>query len=248
VMRQKNPELSENGVLGVQTAKLLLTAAPKDFPQPEINLSNDLASRIVKYMQGKQYKVFAKPQEYNIIYVEGMNPDGTLNDDAPNEFNDVRMVIEFVNGIPEIIECWEGTTEPGRYHTDFPKRPEGAARIKFGQYKAWRVDFHGEDENHEALVQFGEVTVHRDYNRDMQRTNDKLDTSDKFWINQHWGYNYDRNDIQNASAGCLVGRTTEGHKAFMAIVKQDERYKKNSDYMFYTTVIAGDDLDRCFPP
>ena len=51
----------------------------------------------------------------------------------------------------------------------------------------------------------------------------------------------------NASAGCLVGRTKEGHKEFMAIIKQDRRYVANNDYVFYTTIIPGDDLLKRFP-
>jgi hypothetical protein len=132
-------------------------------------------------------------------------------------------------------------------YTNNPMNPKGAARIKFGQYKAWSVDQHGGSEPHEALVQFGEVTVYRDWNKDLKRTNDDLDSGTNFWINQHWGYDLARNDIQNAGAGCLIGRTRQGHRDFMAIVKQDKRYIKSNNYKFYTTIIPGDDLVKRFP-
>ena len=77
----------------------------------------------------------------------------------------------------------------------------------------------------------------------MIRTGDKLDTG-LFGINQHHGFDYFRNDISNASAGCLVGRTRKGHREFMKLIKQASRYQSNSNYKFLTTIIAGDDLEK----
>lgn len=201
----------------------------------------NLASRIVEYIQTQGYQIFTNPQEYNIVYIEGMNPDGTLNDDAPNEFNDLRMVIEFIGDIPKIVNCWKATTEPGTFYTHHPMNPKGAARIAFGQYEAWRVGIHGNVETHEALVQVAPVTVHRDFNRDLKRTGDKIEKG-LFGINQHWGYNYPITNISKASAGCLVGRTRDGHKEFMRIIKQDKRYLEDKNFVFTTTIIAGDKM------
>jgi hypothetical protein len=201
----------------------------------------ELANRIIKYMTAKNYAVFSGERMYNIVYVEGMNEDGTLNDDAPNEFNDRRMIIQIIDEVPKIVNSWQATTEPGDYYTYHPMNPEGAARIKFGQYQAWKVGIHGNSEPHEALVQFLPITVHRDFNKDFKRTGDKLDTGN-FCVNQHWGYDAPVTDIKNTSAGCLVGRRRDGHREFMQLVKADRRYQNNEDYIFYTTVIAGDDL------
>ncbi|AUB37289.1 DNA-binding response regulator, OmpR family, containings REC and winged-helix [Nostoc flagelliforme CCNUN1] len=209
--------------------------------------ANDLASRILKYMESKNYEISVGAKMYNIIYVEGMNMDGTLNKNAPNEFNDRRMVIEVINGIPKIVDSWQATTEPGSYYTNNPMNPKGAARIKFGQYKAWVVGIHGTAEPHEALIQVGDITVYRDFNKDLKRTGDKLDTSDSFYLNQHYGYDFPSNDIRLASAGTLVGRTRNGHREFMAIIKQDKRYIANPKYVFYTTIISGEDLVNNFP-
>jgi hypothetical protein len=55
--------------------------------------------------------------------------------------------------------------------------PQGAARIAFGQYTAWQVGRHGTSDRHEALVQVVEVKVHRDLNKDMQRTGDTKGTA-----------------------------------------------------------------------
>ena len=212
----------------------------------QILLANDLASKIVKYMLAKNYVVFTEPKEYNIVYVEGMNEDGSLNNNAPNQFNDRRMVIEVINKVPKIVNHWQATTEPGSYYTFQPLNPQGVARIAFGQYKAWSVGIHGTAEPQEALIQVAPVTVYRDFNQDFKRTGDKLDTG-LFAIDQHWGYDAPVNDIKNASGGNLVGRTRKGHREFMAIIKQDRRYVANPNYVFYTTIIPGDDLVKKFP-
>lgn len=202
-------------------------------------LGNDLAGLIIKYMLKKGYNISTKPGEYNIVYVEGMNLDGTLNNDWPNEFNDLRLIIEFINGKPQIIGKWEATTEPGKFYTYNKMNPKGAARIKFGQYKSWKIGTH---KDHEALVQIGgSVTVHRDLDMNFIRTGDQLDIG-FFGINQHWGYDNPSNNVNKASAGCLVGRSKQGHREFMSIIKKDKRYQTNRNYVFESTIIPGDEL------
>jgi predicted chitinase len=247
IMSEKIPELAEEkGFLGHVTARVLVETSPNEVPKPELKLGNDLASQIIKYMQYKNYQIATNLGEYNIVYVEGMDTSGKLNKDQPNYFNDVRMVIEILNGKPKILGCWEATTEPGSYWTYHPMNPKGAARIAFGQYKAWKLGRHGNSEPHEALVQAANLTVCRDFNKDFSRTGDKLDTGSSFGINQHWGYDLPHNNVYNASAGCLVGRTRQGHREFMRIIKQDKRYQKNHNYLFLTTIIPGDDLEKQF--
>lgn len=236
----------ETEFLGKVTAKELIETKRDELPKTPLKLGNDLASRIVKYMQSKNYTIFTEPKEYNIVYVEGMNEDGSLNDDAPNEFNDRRIVIEVVDGVPKIVNHWQATTEPGSHYTFQPMNPLGAARIQFGQYKAWSVGMHGNADSHQALIQVQPITVCRDFNEDFKRTGDKEDTG-LFYVDQHWGYDAPVNDIKNASAGCLVGRRREGHREFMAIIKGDRRYVANHNYVFYTTVIPGDELVKAFP-
>ncbi|MBD2410548.1 peptidoglycan-binding protein [Nostoc calcicola FACHB-389] len=238
---QELMKTGETDFLGAVTAKELIETKREELPKPPLKLGNDIASKIVKYMQAKNYEVFTNPKEYNIVYLEGVNEDWTLNSDTPNQFNDRRIVIEVVDGIPKIVNHWQATTEPGSHYTYNPMNPGGAARIKFGQYKSWSVGIHGNSEPHEALIQVAPISVYRDFNKDFQRTGDKVDTG-LFLVNQHYGYDAPANDIKNASAGCLVGRRREGHREFMAIIKQDPRYLANKNYVFYTTVIPGDDL------
>ena len=212
-----------------------------------LETGNDFAGRIIKYMQLKDYWIARAPGFLNIVYVEGANADGSLNDDAPNKWNDRRLVIQIKNRKPVIVGNWEATTEPGFHFTFKPMNPKGAARIAFGQYKAWRVGFHNASKKskHEALVQAGDITVHRDFNKDMKRTGDKTDVGSGFAVNHHKGFNMPPGEIGQASAGCLVGRLNKEHEDFMALVKTDPRYKDASHgYMFMATIIAGDDLNK----
>lgn len=200
---------------------------------------SNLAEQIVRYMTDKGYHISTEPGQINIVYIEGCDPNGSPNEDRMNEWNDLRIVIAFQFGNPVILGKFIATTEPGRKYTLQPMNPSGAARICFGQYKAWRVGAHGNSEPHEALVQVAPVSVCRDFNKDGLRTGDKVETG-LFGINQHWGY--DMKFVDAASAGCLVGQSRASHRQFMEIVKADPRHKTDKNYVFRTTIIAGDKL------
>jgi hypothetical protein len=79
------------------------------------------------------------------------------------------------------------------------------------------------------------------------RTGDRTETG-QFGVNQHWGGDSPTDDIGRWSAGCLVGRTKEGHREFMKIIKSDPRYLKSRAYVFSSIVIPGDDLFKRYPP
>lgn len=202
-----------------------------------MNQANDsanyanFAKKISDYMVNRGYKLFTNPGELNIIYVEGVNADGTPNADRMNEWNDRRLVL---NHNLEIVGNWAATTEPGWKYTVKPLNPKGAFRIAFGQYKAWKVGTH---KDHEALVQVAPVKGHRDRDKNGFRTGDPVVTG-TFGINQHWGG--DALKVDAWSAGCLVGQTRVGHRQFLKLVKSDIRYQP--DYIFWTTVLPGDKL------
>lgn len=234
-----------NQVVGDEMTKGLADALLENSSASLLPLEpgNDFAGRVIRYMQMKDYWVGRASGYLNIVYVEGANENGDPNDDAPNKWNDRRLVIQIKNRKPVIVGNWDATTEPGFWYTFHPKDPQGAARIAFGQYKAWRVGTHyGSKSSHEALVQADVITVHRDFNKDMKRTDDKTDVGMGFHINQHKGFNFPPGEIGVASAGCLVGRLNKGHEEFMALVKTDPRFKASVGYKYMTAVIAGDDL------
>lgn len=202
-------------------------------------LSSNVINSVVEYCEKMNYKLFTGDKQKNIVYVEGMDVDGNVNADEPNQFNDIRLIL---SSDFRLLGVWSATTEPGRWYTQHPMNRKGAARIAFGQYKAWAVGTHGNSEPHEALVQVGEVVVFRDANRDELRTGDAIDRG-LFGINQHWGYDLPPNDIEKASAGCMVGRTRQGHREFMNIIKSDARYQSDRQFIFTTTVIPADKLN-----
>jgi hypothetical protein len=212
-------------------------------PLPTIAPTGTWFDKVVAYMKAQGYFICRHWECKNIVYLEGVDADGTLNDDAPNAFNDVRMVFSVGrDGRPQFADAvWEATTEPGEHWTIRPMNPKGAARIAFNQYKAWSVGTHrsSSPQRHEALVQTAPVTVYRDLNQDYRRPGDQMDTG-MFGVNQHWGYDLPRGDLGSASAGCLVGRTRDGHREFMALIKKDPRYKVSKGYRFVTTIMPGD--------
>lgn len=216
--------------------------APKPSPPAQ---PSDLAARVAAAMRRYGYDIAVEEGEINIVYVEGLGPDGIRNANAPNQFNDLRVVISFVDGRPRILGRWEATTEPGRRYTERPlPGVDGAARIAFGQYRAWQVGIHraGKPAGHEALVQTGgPVTVCRDVKRDYRRDGDRR-TSGFYGINQHHGYDLPAEDIGAASAGCLVGREVKGHRDFMALVKSDPRLRADPRHVFTTVILPATEV------
>jgi peptidoglycan hydrolase-like protein with peptidoglycan-binding domain len=207
---------------------------------PEIRTSGQWIDRVIAYMQKKNYFICRHPDCKNIIYVEGVDADGSLNPQTPNVFEDLRVVFSIgADGAP-LIQPWVATTEPGKPYTTKPMNPKGAARIALGQYKSWNVGTHvgpsGFDP-HEALIQCAPIDIYRDSKKDFKREGPTF--TGIFGVNQHWGYDRPKDDVGTASAGCLVGEKRDGHRAFMAVVKSDARFRANNGYKFVTAVIPG---------
>lgn len=200
----------------------------------------NFVTKIIDLMKSLNYQVDEGGDKYNLVYVEGVDANGEINSDAIDLWNDRRLLIQVVDGKALIIGNWSATTEPGRHYTNRPMNPKGAARVQFGQYKAWSVGRHGGSFPHESLIQVGSVAVCRDLNKDGFRTGDRVDNG-LFGINQH-STNGKPFNIGAWSAGCLVGQSLQGHRNFMAIVKTDIRYKENPKYIFRTTILDGSKL------
>lgn len=195
----------------------------------------NLAGRIVRAMQKHHYWINRHPSCFNIVYIEGMDSNGKANANKPNTFSSLRIILRVkADGTPEIVDWWHATTQPSKYWTMKPMNPRGAARIAFGQFKCWSVGMH--NKNHEALVQTAVLPVYRDKKKLFKRYGEKH--VGIFGINQHWGYDLPMHNLGNSSAGCLVGRTRNGHREFMKLVKNDARYKaSHGSYRFMTTVM-----------
>lgn len=207
-----------------------------------LNTVGTAAEKILVAMLERGYYISRNPGTYNIVYLEGVTrlEDGTfqLNDNAVDGWNDLRMLINIDHdGCPQISGCWQATTGPGKPYIDNPMNPDGAARIKFGQYKAWIYGKHKGTQT--ALQQNGPIVVCRDLNKDGQREGDREFLS-MVTINQHTtSYHFNGEKVGPHSAGCLVGRFYHEHHNFMTDIREDSRYQRNNAYQFITTVMDG---------
>lgn len=239
----KTRGLAEQDIFDRDTASAL-TIPTNGLPDIPRHQTLSWVNRVADYMTAKGFWICRVPECRNIVYLEGANMDGTLNDDRIDVFNDLRLLF-WIDGQTGQLQtrAWQATTEPGKFFTDRPLNPLGAARIKFGQYAAWSVGKHhpGKPGEHEALRQTADVSVYRDLNKDHERQGDRVETG-IFFINQHWGYDRPEDNIGRTSAGCLVGRTKKGHEEFMTEVKRDPRYKANNGYRFLTTILPAKEV------
>ncbi|MEO1433710.1 MAG: hypothetical protein AAFV71_32555 [Cyanobacteria bacterium J06633_8] len=220
----------------LQLTRIASISFSKTINQPKE--ADKIAAALVNYAHSQKWEVRTGERRYNIFYVQGMFPSGIKNDNKPNQFNDSRFLVE-VNPTPRLVGAWEASIEPGNYYTKKPMKQEGAAQIQVpGHYKAWRIGKHKGREI--ALVQVAPVNIVRDYNR-----NSKVDKGDKkeysiIGANQHSGS--DQKFVDNASAGCPVGRTIKGHQEFMSYLHQDLDYQANNNFIFSTTFISAKEL------
>lgn len=206
-----------------------------------------LVDALITYMANKGYRISTRPGEVNIIYLEGGNADGTPNSDAPDRWNDRRIVIVHDSAQrPEIVLNVEATSEPGTAATFSvaARKRRGVARVALTQYlEKWKVGYHKRNKNHPALVQAGDIKVFRDFNRDGLRTGDNLLQASG--INQHSTRPYLIPTIVGVwSEGCLVGRVWAEHLSFMDLVKSDPRYVADPEFLFDTTIIDTSDFHK----
>lgn len=191
----------------------------------ELDPPTNLAERIVAVCEKRGYPL--KTSSLNIIGLEGVNPDGTYNSDAPDQWNDLMVLLKFVSGQPKIVWQAQSTTEPGRYYVDRPLNPEGGARLDLGYHKdLWR---RGKHKGYSAMVQTGVARLVRDKNRNHRR-DDKITQESWRGINWHSAYGrYSGGSIGRWSAGCCVSIPVKKFNEAMALIDAD---LKNSVYDF----------------
>jgi hypothetical protein len=200
-----------------------------------------IGEKIVNAMLDKGMAFFRNQGEMNIVYVEGMNVDGSLNTDEFDKWNDLRLLIDHTGNV---VHCARCTTEPGRLSTfdQAAKKRGGVARIAFGQYAAWKYGFHQGKQQHPALVQCATIPVHRDFNRDGIRTGDPV-RMDVRGLNQHsTSPSYKGGNVGNWSAGCLVGSDWSQHLEFIRLLRTDPRFVADQNFIFTTAILAGDKI------
>lgn len=207
--------------------------------------------RVVEYMRLKGYEVFSGPMEFNIVYVEGVDGGGLVNDDRLGGWNDRRLLIVWKGGKPSILVNAQATTEPGVLNSPSASRKNGVfhlPRIDFGQYSAWRFGWHKQSVDHPALVQVLPLPITRDTNLSGGRSKSDLRQSGIFGLNQHTtSRGYKVGPVGNQSLGCLVGMRRTEHSLFLDYLKSDRRYVADPAFVFTTTLISGTDLERVLP-
>jgi peptidoglycan hydrolase-like protein with peptidoglycan-binding domain len=216
--------LSEPQLIGVSSYKQLTNDANG------VKVTADpLAQKIVKICDERKYPLL-RNGEINIVGLEGVNVDGTPNNDAPNHWNDAIGILSFVNGAPTLLCIYQGTTEPGHFYTVNPLNRNGAARLQLGHHKRlWVV---GRHRGYEALAQAGSVTLVRDKNRNHMR-DDVVTVESGNGINLHGtSPNFIPNLVDRFSAGCVVIRRWREFQQFMKLVKQSKQYRENRAYRF----------------
>lgn len=224
--------LSDTALIGVSSYKQLTKDAN------EVRVKKDpLAEKIVKVCDERRYTLL-RNGEINIIGLEGVNIDGTPNNDAPNHWNDAVGILSFVDDVPTLLCIYQGTTEPGHYYTVNPLNRGGCARLQLGQHKnIWVV---GQHRGYEAMQQVGRVTLVRDKNRNHFR-DDVVSVESGNGINLHsTSPNFVPNLIDKFSAGCVVIRRWTEFQIFMRLVKNSKQYRNNRACRFNFTLLWRD--------
>jgi len=166
---------------------------------------NELKTRV----EFKGYKFFEGEKNINLIGVRASNV-------ITNDFNDTLFVAIQIDGIKQVFEFGEFTTDPGFYYLKKKfLNPKGCAILKEGQYRGM-FTFGKHRGKYRALVQIGKCTVYRDRNKD-----NTIDTESEqtglYGINMH--HAYDAKKINKYSAGCQVHKHDEQLNVILALCK-----------------------------
>lgn len=198
-----------------------------------------LADRLIRAAAHRNAILPVGANLYNIIYAEGMNPDGTPNGHTANFFDDTRFLVRR-DSIERatIIGAWEATTRPGYFWTRHRMNPDGAFHIDLGYQEAWTM---GTYHDMQALLQARPIRGTRDANNAMDRSGFSALWAD-IGVHHHGGYDYPHDDLGKSSAGCLVGRSMSGHQDFMDFLHADSRFKLNRNFLFSATVLTAQEV------
>lgn len=229
---QKALNITVDGLTGPETIKtikqaLIGEASPKPLPD-----KGKLADRIIRALIARGDELYTTGAVNN-VYVEGMDADGRDNGNRPNQFNDTNFLIAVVDKQPTIVWSAEATDEPGKYWTDRPMNPGGAARIALGQHDAWSPgQYHGVD----AWTQDKPVSFYRDAMKHFRR--EGVVESAIIGLHQHQGYDLPADDLGRSSAGCLVRRMRRDHLKFMELTRAGGRARLRTHVIEAARVLA----------
>ncbi len=213
-------------------------------PQP-LKPESDKEKKVVAAYQKNDWYVARGVDSYNVLWIEDVGRDWVPVKGMLDAWDDMVLIWQAEhNGRVRLVEeFYQCTTEPGTRFTFNPLNVKGAARISFGQYKAWQRGLHGSGSTaHQGFRQEGRIRVHRDLNEDGLRLNDATEDG-IFYCNWHGTTNSPGN-VGGWSAGCSVFRYMSELRRFMSILESDRRYRLNKAYMFIGAYIAGKELAK----
>ncbi len=208
-----------------------------------------MLSKTRQILRSKNYRLFERPYELNIVAYRSKFV-------RSNRFDD-EIHIFYKNGQGQwVYHIFPATTDPGQYWLDNPMHPQGTAFLKKGQYvDGYALCLHRGI--YEALVQVKDVTVIRNYNRGgifNWFESGKPDTG-RFGINVHRANESGIvKTIDHFSAGCLVFANAADYFFFMELARlhrdkygnrftltlidfRDER-RRNLSLAAWTSVVA----------
>ena len=191
---------------------------------------------LIKAFVTNNYSLDTRPYALNILGVRNPNT-------AANKFDDAIYVLfkddnNKWNGIK-----YKATTDPGTYWLKNPMSNLGTAILKAGQYKdSHEIGLHRG--KYTALVQRGNVTVYRDYDRNatLNFTSPREQTGNTFGINIHRAAaKGETANVGEFSAGCQVFADADDFKNFIDLAKKHRDLYGNK---FTYTLIDERELER----
>lgn len=181
--------------------------------------------QVMAAVRQRGWKVFTRPYELNIV---GLRSDST----KPNAFDD-HIAVFYTDANGNLAShIYPATTDPGTFWLRQPMNPQGTAILSQGQYlNAYRIGLHRGQ--YTALVQQGNVTAIRDYDRDavLDFANGREFTG-QFGINIHHAKSSGTTKtVDKYSAGCQVFANFDDFLQFMSLCgTHRQRYGNNFTY------------------
>jgi len=161
---------------------------------------------ILRYMRSKDYVIYDKPYQLNIVGVRNAQSQ-------PNKFDDSIFVFYKDDKNDWVEKEYPATTDTGMFYLLNPMSNLGAAMLKEGQYvDSYKQGLH--KNQYLALVQDKPVTTYRDYDRDALFDIFTKETTGTYGINIHKA-GANSQDVDTWSAGCQVFQKSADFDDFM---------------------------------
>ncbi len=184
--------------------------------------------KIKAILRNKDYKLFSRPYELNIV---GLRSKSIV----PNRFDDEIHVFYKVSTLNWHYHIFKATTDPGTFWLKQPMQPQGTAILAEGQnINCYELGMH--QGKYLALVQRKPITVIRDYNRDaILDFNNGNKSIGMFGVNIHRAsINGTTKIVDKYSAGCQVFESAKDFQLFLSLCQKHKQLYGN--HFTYTLI------------